>query len=164
MKSMGFQCPGPSRSVPRCSGAHFLTNSYARLKRPCQPGTLYCFHCREPRAPALGMVDFVLMRPGRGNLRALCATCETIMHRRVREGDIAKVMPNCTVQFVQGQPSLTGQAAPSLNCDFKRQGEAPCGHCLFEYSVAMIFGPASIDALEPTALILRTVESGRLRR
>ena len=107
--------PLAKQSLALFEQARALTGDgrYARLKRPCQPGTLYCFHCREPRAPALGMVDFVLMRPGRGNLRALCATCETIMHRRVREGDIAKVMPNCTVQFVQGQPTLTGQAAPA---------------------------------------------------
>jgi excisionase family DNA binding protein len=24
-------------------------------KRPCPPGKLYCFKCREPRSPALGM-------------------------------------------------------------------------------------------------------------
>ena len=26
-------------------------------KRPCQPGQMYCFKCREPKAPALGMVE-----------------------------------------------------------------------------------------------------------
>jgi len=100
----------------------FLTTRNAARKRPCAPGTLYCFRCRSPRAPALGMVDFVPMRPGSGNLRAFCECCETIMHRRVRETEIANVMPGCTVQFAQGQPSLSGQAVPSLNCDFKRQG------------------------------------------
>ena len=100
----------------------FLTRRNASRKQPCSSGTLYCFRCREPRAPALGMVDFVPMRPGSGNLRALCECCETIMHRRVREADIAKVMPGCTVQFEQGQPSLSGQTTPSLNCDFKRTG------------------------------------------
>lgn len=100
----------------------FLANRNTSRKQPCSPGTLYCFRCRSPRAPALGMVDFVPMRPGSGNLRALCECCATIMHRRVREADIARVMPGCTVQFAQGQPRLSGQAAPSLNCDFERQG------------------------------------------
>lgn len=100
----------------------FLSNRNSSRKRPCPPGTLFCFRCRSPRDPALGMVDFVAMRPGSGNLRALCAFCETIMHRRVREADIGKIMPGCTVQFGQGQPSLSGQATPSLNCDSKRQG------------------------------------------
>jgi hypothetical protein len=100
----------------------FLVNRNTSRKQPCSPGTLYCFRCRSPRAPALGMVDFVPMRPGSGNLRALCECCETIMHRRVREADIAEIMPRCTVQFAQGQPRLSGQTAPSLNCDFERQG------------------------------------------
>lgn len=100
----------------------FLGNRNASRKQACPPGTLYCFRCRSPRAPALGMVDLVPMRPGSGNLRALCECCETIMHRRIREADIAKIMPGCIVQLAQGQPRLCGQTAPSLNCDLERQG------------------------------------------
>ena len=100
----------------------FLARRNSGRKRPCPPGTLYCFRCRCPRHPALGMVDFVPIRPGNGNLRALCECCETIMHRRVREAEIARIMPGCTVQIAQGQLSLSGQTAPSLNCDFKRTG------------------------------------------
>lgn len=68
------------------------------------------------------MVDFVRMRSGSGNLRALCESCGAIMHRRIREADIAKTMPNCIVQSAQGHPSLGGLIAPSLNCEFERQG------------------------------------------
>ena len=100
----------------------FLARRKTGRKRPCSPGTFYCFRCRSPRRPALGMVDFVLIRPGSGNLRALCETCEAIMHRRVRDADIAKVMPDCTVQFVEGRVRLSGQADPSLDCDSERQG------------------------------------------
>ena len=100
----------------------FLASRNASRKRPCPPGTLYCFRCRMPRSPALNMVDFVALLPGTGNLRALCECCETIMHRRVRKADIARTMPGCTVQFAQGEPSLSRQASPSLNCDVKRQG------------------------------------------
>ena len=49
----------------------FLSERNARRKRPCPAGTFYCFRCRTPRPPALGMVDFVPIRPGSGNLRAL---------------------------------------------------------------------------------------------
>jgi hypothetical protein len=100
----------------------FLIKRNSARKTTCRPGTLYCFRCREPRAPALGMVDFLPLHPGTGNLRAFCECCETIMHRRVREADIAKVIPGCTVQFVQGQPSLSGRTAPSLYCDVKGTG------------------------------------------
>lgn len=100
----------------------FLANRNSSRKRPCPPGTFYCLRCRAPRSPALGMVDFIPMRPGTGNLRALCECCEVTMHRRVREADISKIMPGCTVRFAQGHTSLSGQTATSLNCDFKRQG------------------------------------------
>jgi hypothetical protein len=99
----------------------FLANRNAGRKQPCPPGTLYCFRCRSPQPPAQKMLEFVAMIPGSGNLRAACDQCDTTMHRRVREAAIPSVMPGCTVQFAQGQPSLSGQTAPSLICDSKRQ-------------------------------------------
>jgi hypothetical protein len=95
----------------------FLSRRKANCKRPCPPGTLFCLKCRRPRRPALGMVEYRSLRPASGDLCAICETCETIMHRRVREGDLAKVMPNLAVQFVHGAPRLQGRTAPSLNCD-----------------------------------------------
>jgi hypothetical protein len=44
------------------------------------------------------------------------------MHRRVREADIATVMPGCRVQSAEGCPSLIGQPNPSLNCDDNKRG------------------------------------------
>ncbi|MEP6868938.1 MAG: helix-turn-helix domain-containing protein [Novosphingobium sp.] len=98
----------------------FLTRCNASRKRPCPPGTIYCFRCREPRKPALGMVEYVPITTTTGNLRAMCEACEAIMHRRTRLVDLAKVMPGFTVQITQGQPRLIGRTAPSLNCDFER--------------------------------------------
>lgn len=100
----------------------FLTHRNAGRKCPCPPGTIYCFRCRQPRPPALGMVEYVPITPESGNLRALCEHCEAMMHRRVRRAEIAKVLPGLTVQFAQGQPSLSGKTGPSLNCDFEKRG------------------------------------------
>lgn len=99
----------------------FLIRRMASRKSPCPPGTLYCFRCRQPRAPALDMVDYEPIRPASGNLRAMCESCETIMHRRVRMADIGRIMPGCTVQITERQPSLRGKIDPSLNCDLERQ-------------------------------------------
>src|SRR3569833_1946066 len=92
----------------------FLVACNEARKRPCRPGTLYCFRCRQPRAPALGMVDYIPVTATSGNLRAICEHCETIMHRRVRETDAARVMPGCTVQIQEGQPSIRGTRDPSV--------------------------------------------------
>lgn len=102
----------------------FLIDRIASRKRPCGPGTLYCFRCCEPRPPALGMVDYVESRPGTGNLRALCGTCETIMHRRVRRSALAAAMPGMVVQITEAPPRLAGRLAPSSNCDSERQDAA----------------------------------------
>lgn len=99
----------------------FLARRKADRKRPCSPGTLYCFHCRQPRPPALGMVEFVSINATSGNLRAMCSHCEVMMHRRARKADLAAVMPGFTVQITDGPFSLSGQASPSLNCDSEKE-------------------------------------------
>ena len=95
----------------------FLEKRNARRKRPCPPGMLYCFRCREPRPPALAMVDYVPLNATSGNLRAICAICETVMHRRARKTALATILPRCEVQFAQGPARLTGSSSPSLICD-----------------------------------------------
>lgn len=103
----------------------FLRSRNASRKRPCLPGTLYCFRCRTPRAPALGMVEFVETKPGTGNLKAFCDACETIMHRRARRSALAAVMPGITVQILEASERLSGCARPSLNCDSDGAGGTP---------------------------------------
>ena len=99
--------------------AFFLRRKASR-NRPCPPGSLYCFRCRAPRKPALGMVELVQITAASGNLRAQCECCETIMHRRVRIADVGTVMPNFAIQTTQAPPRLSGRKPPSLNCDIER--------------------------------------------
>ncbi len=98
----------------------YLAGQNASRKRPCPAGTMFCLRCREPRQPALGMVEYVPLRPASGNLRGLCQQCATLMHRRVRLVEIERTMPECTVQHMQAPPSLSGRTGPSLNCDSER--------------------------------------------
>lgn len=100
----------------------FLKKRRASRKRTCPDGTLYCVSCREPRRPAMAMVDYIPMRETSGNLRGICETCETIIHRRIRFADIEAKMPGCEVKISQAPSSLNGQASPSGNCDFKKEG------------------------------------------
>lgn len=102
----------------------FLSARNASRKRPCPPGTLYCFRCREPRQPALGTADFISINAKSGNIRAICATCETVMHRRATKAALASILPECDIQFVEALPRLKGSSSPSLNCDLERQAAA----------------------------------------
>ena len=99
----------------------FLSARNASRKRPCPPGTLYCFRCREPRPPALGMVDYLSINAISGNIRAICETCETVMHRRAPKAALASILPGCDVQFMEALPRLKSSPPPSLNCDLERQ-------------------------------------------
>jgi helix-turn-helix protein len=86
-------------------------------KRPCKPGQLYCFKCREPKSPALGMVEYSPTNTATGNLKALCETCGTMMHRRTRLSDIGLIMPDLDVRRTQAAPSIEERAHASLNAD-----------------------------------------------
>jgi hypothetical protein len=98
----------------------FLEGRRKAAKRPCPPGTLYCFKCRAPRAPALGMVDCQPINRACGNLKALCNTCGTIMHRQTRIDAIAAIMPGIAVQLREAGASIAERTEPSLNCDKPR--------------------------------------------
>jgi hypothetical protein len=86
-------------------------------KRPLQPRQLYCFRCREPKAPALGMVEYAAINSGTGNLKALCETCGTMMHRRTRLADLPVQMPAFDVQITEAGRSIGERVRPSVNCD-----------------------------------------------
>lgn len=95
----------------------FLLARQTSRKRPCPPGTIYCFKCREPRPPALGMVEFIPGSGTTGNLAALCDTCGTMMHRRANVAKISTIMPRLAVQIRQAPSRLIERTRPSLNCD-----------------------------------------------
>jgi hypothetical protein len=102
----------------------FLKKRNAERKQPCGPGKLYCFRCREPRVPALGLVEYLPLTANAGNLKALCETCETVMHRKVRRAAVAATMPDIDVQFAERSLRLIGSPSPSLNCESERQAAA----------------------------------------
>ena len=99
----------------------FLALRNASRKRPCKPGTLFCFHCREARPPALGMLDYIAVTATSGNLRAQCAACGGMMHQRIRRADLAAKMPGLHIQIREAPLRISGSPSPSDNCDSERQ-------------------------------------------
>jgi excisionase family DNA binding protein len=85
-------------------------------KRPLKPGQFYCLKCRQPKSPALGMVEYVATNATTGNLKALCETCETLMHRRARLDCIGAIMPGLNVRRTEAEPRIVERAHPSPNC------------------------------------------------
>ena len=86
---------------------HFLKRHRSKQKRALNPGEMYCFKCRTPKFPALGMADFVPTSRRLGNLRGLCPTCGTFMHRTASLATLTRAKGELDVRF------LGGSIAPS---------------------------------------------------
>ncbi|MGI8611930.1 MAG: helix-turn-helix domain-containing protein, partial [Sphingomicrobium sp.] len=96
---------------------HWWSKRRKAAKRPLKPGQLYCFKCRQPKAPALGMVEYAATNATTGNLKAMCETCGTMMHRRTRLADLAARMPDLDVQRREAPLRILERTHPSLNRD-----------------------------------------------
>jgi hypothetical protein len=95
----------------------FLEARRKAAKRPCPPGHLFCLKCRQPRRPAGDMGEYVPIKAASGNLKALCPECVAVMHRRIREADLARLWPDLEISRAHLPLRLSGRASPSLNGD-----------------------------------------------
>ncbi len=99
----------------------FLERRAIRPVRERPPGTLYCFGCKGFRRPVTGLIDFeVCEGAATGDLRGLCESCNSIMHRATRRDDVALVLPDVEVRVVEAAPRIVGRAGPPLNVNSKR--------------------------------------------
>ena len=96
----------------------FLRARRVKNKRTCQPGELYCFGCRAPKAAAGDMADYQPLTATLGNLIAMCADCETIMYRRVSLAKLAQVRGKLDITLPQALPHIDESAEPCVNSDF----------------------------------------------
>ena len=97
----------------------FLSARRAKNKRTCPPGEIYCVRCREPRAPAGEMVDYVPLTATLGNLVAICSTCETMMYRRVSLAKLEQVRGNLDITMPQALEHIGESAQPTVNSDLR---------------------------------------------
>ncbi|MFC2952290.1 helix-turn-helix domain-containing protein [Marinicaulis aureus] len=85
-----------------------------RAKAPCGLGEFFCFRCRQPKPAAFGEAEIVSATAKTVNLRALCATCSTIMHKRVSLRKLASLAAILTIQNSKQTNTLINMAHLSL--------------------------------------------------
>lgn len=78
----------------------FLT-ARAKPKQPCPPGQCYCVKCKASHQPHGGMAEFLQLTPTNGNLRGLCPTCGTMMHRRTSLKQLEQIRTDLDVSIVE---------------------------------------------------------------
>lgn len=94
--------------------AEFL-KSKAKVKQPCRLGECYCVKCRSPQKPDGAMAEYVILTTTSGNLRALCPTCGSWMHRRTSYSQLERIRAELDVTVVEPSPRLRDSCHPSTN-------------------------------------------------
>ncbi|MDR3449587.1 MAG: helix-turn-helix domain-containing protein [Alphaproteobacteria bacterium] len=88
-------------------------------RQKCQPDECYCVKCRKPQKPACAMVEYIPLTPTDGNLRALCPTCQCLMHKRVSRAALEGLRATLEVSWAQAPPHLKDRDDPSLNVNLR---------------------------------------------
>ena len=96
----------------------FLRAQRVKNKRTCQPGEMYCVRCREPRAPAGDMADYLPVTEMLGNLIGICPACDAMMYRRVNLAKLEQVRGKLNITLPQALPHIEESPEPSVNSDF----------------------------------------------
>jgi hypothetical protein len=104
--------------------ATFLDARRGARRRRLKPGEIYCLPCRAPKEPAGDMAEYVRVTDARGNLRGICPTCDRLIHRMVSRTEIEAVRGNLNVTFTEASPRIRETSPPSVDCDFKTDGDA----------------------------------------
>lgn len=94
-------------------------------KRPCGPGRMYCFRCKEAKTPAFGEVEFWPDGPKLGTLRGLCPDCAATMNRRASLAKLRTAAGDLKVSIRSVDSRLNGTPEPNSN-PHSEGGDNPC--------------------------------------
>jgi hypothetical protein len=70
------------------------------------------------------MVEYVPLTEARGNLRDICPTCDRLINRVVSRAQIEAVRGKLDVTFTELSARIRETSRPSVDCDFKSDGDA----------------------------------------
>ena len=87
-----------------------------KRKRPCGPGRMYCFRCKEPKTPAFGEVEFWPDGPKLGTLRGLCPDCAATMNKRASLAKLRSAAGDLTVSMRCADSRLSKSAPTHSIC------------------------------------------------
>jgi hypothetical protein len=97
----------------------FLKRREAKRKRPCGPGRLFCFVCKEPKAPAFDEVEFQPDGEMTGRLIGLCPDCASIMYRLTSRAKLHTSVGSLKVSIKCLESRLSETSNPNCNPHFE---------------------------------------------
>lgn len=95
----------------------FLGEQRQNARRPCRPGHLFCFRCREPKLPFDGSADLLPLSASLASLCGMCG-CGTLMYRRVSHRTFHTASRNLVVTIPLAHSRIGEKACSTLNADF----------------------------------------------
>lgn len=91
-----------------------------KAHRSCRADEAYCLRCRDVRPMAFAEAEIVSSNASGVNLRALCATCATVMHKRAALSalpDLARTVTLAAPPHLQHLVPGAGPFLPELDCE-----------------------------------------------
>jgi Helix-turn-helix domain len=108
----------------------FLGERQVQTRRPCPPGHMYCFRCREPKSPVHGEADLLPLTAEMASLCGMCQ-CGTLMYRRVSRRTLHRATSTLTVTVPKAPLRIGGLPSPIVNGDlieeWKAYAKTQCG-------------------------------------
>lgn len=100
----------------------FLT-AKRRPKVKCEPHQFFCFSCGVPRAAAFREIELKPTNRAAPNLRALCETCSTVMHKRAGGKTLQALREaGFSITPTHAEDHLSQSCEPCLNDHIAKEG------------------------------------------
>jgi hypothetical protein len=84
----------------------FLSQRQDGKRQQCAPGEFFCFKCRVPREPYLGIVDIAIESGTRFRIKALCRVCDTSMNKVQNVRNLPRIKTLFNIQELTGEHLL----------------------------------------------------------
>lgn len=85
----------------------------------CALHQAFCFSCRAPRDPAFNEVEIIAATSATVMMRALCAQCSTVMHKRVSTARLPTLRARLMVTIVQDHERIVDGPSSCPNDHFE---------------------------------------------
>ncbi len=102
--------------------AAFIKKRQSGRKHKCQPHEFYCCKCRTSRKAWENQVDIVIKNKSKLVITAICAVCNTALHRAGAVRKLAEYQKIFSVQTLREQ-HITDRNQPIVMCDTQRRME-----------------------------------------
>jgi hypothetical protein len=93
----------------------FFRRRESNRKKPCGPGRMFCFRCKERKTPAFSEVEFRPDGPKLGTLSGLCPDCAALMNRRTSLANLEAAAGGLKISMRCVDPRLNRTPEPNSN-------------------------------------------------